>query len=319
MMRVVFMGTPEFSLPALRSLIANTEVCAVYTQPDKPVGRGLQLQPSPVKKLALEHSIPVFTPVKVSVPDEVARLVAYQADFIVVVAYGQILKLPVIEACKYGCINIHSSLLPRWRGAAPIHRAFLAGDEVSGVTTMMIAPKLDAGDMLLQESTPITAEDTVSSLHDRLAELGGKLILPTLHGLRDGTLKREVQDELKVTYAKKLTKEESHLDWSQSAVQVDLQVRGLNPWPGVIVETTSGLKLKLKQGSVLSKEGSSAVGKIQVQTGKLVMNCGAGTYEILELQEEGKKSVKSSDFMNGLKNRNLEMPMQLKKIETVNE
>jgi methionyl-tRNA formyltransferase len=340
-MKVVFMGTPEFSVPTLKKLIASADVVAVYTQPDKPVGRGLQMQPSPVKKIALENNIPVFTPEKVSLPEEVERLVAFAADFIVVVAYGQILKLPVIQANRYGCINIHSSLLPRWRGAAPIQWAILGGDQVTGVTTMMIAPKLDAGDMLLQETTAITSDDTAATVHDRLSEIGAKLILPTLEGLKNGTLKPQVQDETKVTYASKLAKEMEWVDWSKSARDFDLRVRALNPWPGIRIETAPfavaeagknesvnkaqpllSLKLKVKRGKIYMGDGirqtgleitlsPPAPGTLFSHGADLLVHCGEGIYQILELQEEGKKAVPTADFLNGLQGRGIRFPLKL--------
>lgn len=315
--RVVFMGTPEFSVPTLKTLIANAEVLAVYTQPDKPVGRGLQVQPSPVKKVALEHNIPVFIPEKVSVPEEIERLQAYQADFFVVVAYGQILKLPVIQAPKYGTINIHSSLLPRWRGAAPIQQSILAGDAETGITTMMIVPKLDAGDILLQEKTKISDDDTAQSVHDRLAEIGSRLILPTLTGLMEGTLQPIPQDESQVTYAHKLTKEMENLDWTKSAREIDLAVRALNPWPGTKIETLSGLKLKVKKGRPEKQELAAAPGTLFNHMGGLYLRCAQGAYQINELQEEGKKAISANDFLNGLKNRGIALPLELKRWEGI--
>ena len=305
--RIVFMGTPEFSVPALKALIDHAEVLAVYTQPDKPVGRGLQMQPSPVKRAAMERRIPVFTPEKVSLPEEVERLRAYQADFFVIVAYGQILKLPVIEAPRYGTINIHSSLLPRWRGAAPIHWALLSGDAETGITTMMIVPKLDAGDILLQEKTPITDEDTAQSLHDRLSEMGAKLILPTLQGLMDGTLKPRPQDETQVTYAHKLTKEMEVLDWTKAASEIDRSVRALNPWPGTRIED-QGLKLKIKKGAPDAHTANANPGALFQRFGGLYAACGRGSYRILEVQEEGKKAISANDFLNGLRNRGVRLP-----------
>lgn len=311
-MKVVFMGTPEFSVPTLKTLIAKTQVMAVYTQPDKPVGRGLQMQPSPVKKLALEHGLSVYTPEKVSIPEEIERIKGLDVDFIVVVAYGQILKLPVIQASKYGCINIHSSLLPRWRGAAPIQWAILGGDSETGITTMMIAPKLDAGDILLQEKTAIAADDTASSVHDRLSEIGAKLILPTLEGLKAGTVQPRVQDETKVTYAIKLTKEMENVDWSKSAREFDLAVRALNPWPGTKIETTSGLKIKVKKGKMFRADGAGVAGALYTENGDLFIRCGQGIYQIFELQEEGKKAVQTTDFLNGLKGRGILLPLELR-------
>jgi methionyl-tRNA formyltransferase len=311
-LKIVFMGTPEFSVPTLKKLIAETEVLAVYTQPDKPVGRGLQMQASPVKRVALEAGLAVFTPEKVSLPEEMEKLKAFNADFFVVVAYGQILKLPVIEAPKYGTINIHSSLLPRWRGAAPIHQAILAGDLETGITTMLIAPKLDAGDILLQEKTPISSEDTTQSVHDRLSEMGAQMILPTLMGLKSGAICPQVQDESKVTYAHKLTKEMENLDWKKAAKQLDLSVRALNPWPGTRIETADGMKLKVKRGKPESRNLNAAAGTLLDHMGGLCIQCGDGAYQILEIQEDGKKAISAGEFLNGLKNRQIKLPISLK-------
>jgi methionyl-tRNA formyltransferase len=311
-MRVVFMGTPEFSVPTLEALIREADVVAVYTQPDRPVGRGLKLQPSPVKALALSHGIPVFTPERVSVPEEVERIRSLSPDFSVVVAYGPILKPEVIGIPKFGTINIHSSLLPRWRGAAPIQWAILSGDLETGVTTMMIVPKLDAGDVLLQESTRITPEDTAETVHDRLSEMGARLILPTLEGLRSGTIAPRPQDESRVTYAKKLVKEMEQLDWSRNAVQVDLQVRGLYPWPGTRIETLEGARIKIKKGRPVDRFDVGVPGTLQEHAGRLMLKCGGGAYEILELQEEGKKPVTAGQYLNGMKGRGVSLPMALK-------
>jgi methionyl-tRNA formyltransferase len=313
-MRVVFMGTPEFAVPALRALLENSEVVAVYSQPDRPVGRGLKLKASPVKELAQAAGIPVFTPEKVSVAEEIERIRSFKPDFIVVVAYGQILKLPVIEAPRYGTINIHSSLLPRWRGAAPIQWALLSGDSETGITTMKIVPKLDAGDMLMQESTKILPADTAETLHDRLSEMGAKLIVPTLRGVMDGSLPGIPQDEQKVTYAHKLQKEMESIDWRKSAREVDLAVRALNPWPGTRVETGSGLKIKIKKGRLVSFTPGrpGPAGTLHTFGGELFLQCGQGAYQILELQEEGKKPVAGQDFLNGLQGRGIELPLQLK-------
>ncbi len=311
-LRVVFMGTPEFSVPTLETLIRETDVVAVYTQPDRPVGRGLKLQPSPIKALATSHGIPVFTPERVSTPDEVARIRALAPDFSVVVAYGQILKPEVIGIPKYGTINIHSSLLPRWRGAAPIQWSILSGDRETGITTMMIVPKLDAGDILLQETTPISDEDTAESVHDRLSAMGARLILPTLEGLKAGTVSPRPQDESRVTYAKKLVKEMEQLDWKGSVRQLDLQVRGLYPWPGSRIETTDGVRIKIKKGKIASVTIGGEAGTLQEHFGRLVLKCGEGVYEILELQEEGKKSISAGEYLNGMRGRGVSLPMTLK-------
>ncbi len=311
-LRVVFMGTPEFSVPTLETLIRETDVVAVYTQPDRPVGRGLKLQPSPVKALAMAHGIPVFTPERVSVPEEIERIRALAPDFSVVVAYGQILKPEVIGVPKYGTINIHSSLLPRWRGAAPIQWAILSGDRETGITTMMIVPKLDAGDILLQESTPIADDDTAETVHDRLSAMGARLILPTLEGVRSGSVTPRTQDETRVTYAKKLVKEMEQLDWSLSVRELDLQVRGLFPWPGSRIETTEGLRIKVKKGRPVEGRVGGPAGTLQEHFGRLVLNCGEGAYELLELQEEGKKAISAGDYLNGMKGRGVSLPMTLK-------
>ncbi|NDG84445.1 MAG: methionyl-tRNA formyltransferase [Proteobacteria bacterium] len=313
-MRVVFMGTPEFAVPALKALIAETKVVAVYTQPDKPVGRGLKLQPSPVKATAAAAGIPVFTPEKVSVPEEIERLKGLAPDFIVVVAYGQILKLPVIEAPKFCTVNIHSSLLPRWRGAAPIQWAILGGDAETGISTMKIVPKLDAGDVFLQEKIPIGPEDTAETVHDRLSALGAKLILPTLRGLMAGSVTGVPQDEAKVTYAHKLTKEMEQLDWKKTARELDLAVRALNPWPGTKLETETGLRFKVKKGRpvAFTPGRPHEAGTLLTFGGELFVQCGQGNYQILELQEEGKRSVGGQDFLNGLQGRGIVLPLKLK-------
>jgi methionyl-tRNA formyltransferase len=313
-LKVVFMGTPEFSVPTLKTLIENAEVLAVYSQPDKPVGRGLKMQASPVKQLALAHGIPVFTPEKISTPEEIERLKSFAPDFSVVVAYGQILRPAVIDVPHYGTINIHSSLLPRWRGAAPIQWSILSGDAETGITTMMIAPKLDAGDILLQEKTPISSEDTAETVHDRLSEMGAKMILPTLMGLKEGTLSRKVQDESQVVYAHKLTKEMENIDWTQSSRDIDLAVRALNPWPGTRIETESGIKIKIRKGRPMFHTPGKAAnpGELISFGGELLIQCGSGIYQILELQEEGKRAITGQDFLNGMQGRGLGLPLRLK-------
>ena len=319
-MRVVFLGTPQFACAPLKSLIDKTEVIAVYSQPDKPVGRGLKLKSSPVKQMATDHGIPVFTPEKISVPEEVERLKAFHPDFIVVVAYGQILKLPVIQAPKYGTVNIHSSLLPRWRGAAPIQWSILGGDSETGVSTMMIAPKLDAGDILLQEKIPILPEDTAESIHDKLSILGANLIFTTLKGLYDGTLRGRVQNESEVTYAHKLTKEMEIIDWKKTSREIDLQVRSLCPWPGTRLETEAGLRIKIKKGRPLSHSPIRiTLGDLQSVGGELVLGCQDGGYQILELQEEGKKTITGHDFLNSCNNKKLSLPIPLKTINTLGD
>jgi methionyl-tRNA formyltransferase len=315
--RVVFLGTPEFAVPALKKLIATTDVLAVYSKPDKPVGRGLKLQSSPVKQLAMEHSIPVYTPEKISTPEEVERIKQLNPDFIVVVAYGQILKNSIIEIPKFGCINIHSSLLPRWRGAAPIHWALWSGDSETGITTMRIVQKLDAGDILLQKKIPIKNTDTVTSLHDQLANLGSDLIEETLNQLKAKTLTGVVQDDSLVTYAHKLTKEMGILDGQQTSTEVDLAVRTLNPWPGVLIETVEGRKYKIKSGRPKIGMNRKEAGVLFTEAGDLYLQCSSGAYQIEEIQEEGKKAVKIPDFLNGLQSKSIALPFNIKKKEMI--
>ncbi|ACL71295.1 methionyl-tRNA formyltransferase [Thioalkalivibrio sulfidiphilus] len=231
-LRIVYAGTPEFAVPALQALIDSPhDVVAVYTQPDRPAGRGRKLTPSPIKHLALEHGIPVEQPERLKPPEVQARLRAYAPDVMVVAAYGLILPRAVLEIPKHGCLNIHASLLPRWRGAAPIQRAILAGDAETGVTLMQMAAGLDTGDMLLKAVTPIGPGDTAQELHDRLAEQGAQLLLDCLEDLQAGRLRPEPQDEALATYAEKLSKAEAELDWFLSAAALDRQVRAFNPWP----------------------------------------------------------------------------------------
>lgn len=305
------MGTPEFSLPALRAVAGAHQVVAVYTQPDRPVGRGLEVRYSPVKQAALDLGLPVFQPEKLSDVGEIEKLRALQADVMVVVAYGQILKRAVIEMPRLGCINIHSSLLPRWRGAAPIQRAMLAGDAETGVTTMLIAEKLDAGDILLQKHTPIAADETAQTLHDRLASLGGELILPTLAGRADGSLQAQKQDEAKVTYAAKLTKELERLNpVGSDAASLDRQVRALNPWPGTSVTLTTGERLKIKRAA-LRRDVTGGAGTLFEKQGQVFLGASDGALELVRVQWDGKKEVDSSAFLNGIRGAGLKLPLQL--------
>ncbi len=308
-MRVAFLGTPDFAVRALEEVSKHHEVVAVYTQPDRPVGRGLSVTPCPVKKRALELGLSVFSPEKISDPEEAARFTALKLDAAVVVAYGQILKRAVIDAPKHGCINIHASLLPRWRGAAPIQWSILGGDQETGITTMRIVPRLDAGDMLLRSVTSISPSDTATTLHDRLSEMGATLIVETLLRLQAGDLLAEVQDESKVTIASKLTKEMERLEWSKSAEEVDRQVRALNPWPGTRIRTVDGMKLKILSGRPHS--AARKVGTLSEEMGAIYIGCGVGSYEVTRIQEEGKKPVTASEFFNGTRSRGIALPLQL--------
>lgn len=313
MLKTIFMGTPEFAVGALDAVHQSSEIVGVYTQPDKPVGRGLELRQSAVKVRALEHGLSVHQPEKLSLPGEFEKLQALAPDLIIVVAYGQILRKNVLELPRLGCVNIHSSLLPRWRGAAPIQWAILGGDLESGVTTMHLVEKLDAGDILLQSKTRISGEETAQSLHDRLAAMGAELIVPTMRGLDAGTLVGVKQLEEQVTYASKLTKEMEALEGrSETAEVLDRRVRALNPWPGtsVWIEET-GERLKVKRVRVRS-DIQGTPGTIFERAGMVLLGTLAGSLELLSVQWEGKKEVDGGGFINGLKGRGKSLPLTLK-------
>ena len=296
-MRIVFAGTPEFAAQHLQALLdANRHVVAVYTQPDRPAGRGQKLMPSPVKQLALQHGITVYQPQTLRDPAAQAELAALQADLMVVVAYGLILPQAVLDMPRLGCINSHASLLPRWRGAAPIQRAVEAGDVESGVTVMQMEAGLDTGPMLLKVSTPITAGDTGGSLHDRLAELGARAVVEAVAALEAGSLKGEVQNGSLATYAHKLNKDEARLDWSRPAIELERLVRAFHPWP-ICHSSLDGAAVKIHAARL--GDGQGAPGQI-IGAGKdgLQVACGAGSLFITRLQLAGGKPLGFSDLYN---------------------
>lgn len=296
-MRVVFMGTPDFAVPSLQILLDHGyEVCAVYTQPDKPKGRGHKLQPPPVKELALQHQIPVFQPATLRKEEVQAEIRSWNPDVIVVVAYGKLLPKAVLDAPKLGCVNVHGSLLPQYRGAAPIQWTVLNGDKVAGVTTMFMAEGMDTGDMLLKAETPVGEEETSGQLFDRLKDLGADLLLETLQGLEAGTLTPVPQDEAQATRAPMLSKELSQVDWTKSAQQVHDLIRGLNPWPSA-VSYLDGRKLKLHASRV--REGSGEPGKPFAQDGALWVYCGQGALELTEIQTENGKRMDGKSYLLG--------------------
>ena len=313
MLRVIFMGTPEFSVPALDAINQLHSIVGVYTQPDKPVGRGLDHKSSPVKLKALNLGLPVFQPERLSQPGELEKLKALKPDVMVVVAYGQILKRDVLDVPRLGCVNIHSSLLPRWRGAAPIQWAILEGDPETGITTMRMVEKLDAGAILLQKKTPIAQDDTAPSLHDRLSQMGAELITLTLEGLEKQTLIDQAQDEAQVTYASKLSKEMEKLDLSLSAETLDRKIRALTPWPGSSLQIMEGPlkgRLKIKQAH-LRKNIKGRTGQIFEQSGMLLLGTPDGCLELRRLQWDGKKESTPNEFLNGLKGRGQALPLQV--------
>ncbi len=307
------MGTPEFSVPALERIHSQHEIVAVYTQPDKPVGRGLELKPTPVKKRALELGLSVHQPEKLTLPGEYEKLQTLKSDVMVVVAYGQLLKQNVLDLPRLGCVNIHSSLLPRWRGAAPIHHALLSGDKKTGITTMKMVLKLDAGDIYEQKEIEIGERETVGELHDRLSLIGGDLILSTLQGLDSGSIQGIPQDEKLVTYASKLTKEMEILDPALPATTLDLRVRALNPWPGSSLMLEIGGKLerlKVRQ-AVPHPQLSLKQGALTDHTGMLVLGTAQGALELKKVQPDGKKEMDAASFLNGLRGRGIALPLQV--------
>ena len=296
-MRIVFAGTPEFAAQHLQALLAaGREIVAVYTQPDRPAGRGQKLMPSPVKQLALQHGIAVYQPQTLRDPAAQAELAALTPDLMVVVAYGLILPQVVLDTPRLGCINSHASLLPRWRGAAPIQRAIEAGDASSGVTVMQMEAGLDTGPMLLKVTTTITAEDTGGSLHDRLATLGSQAVVEAVTKLAAGELRGEVQDDSLATYAHKLNKDEARLDWSRPAVELERLVRAFNPWP-ICHSTLNGEALKIHAAQL--GEGQGAPGSVlAADKSGLTVACGEGALRLTRLQLPGGKPLSFADLYN---------------------
>jgi methionyl-tRNA formyltransferase len=290
-MKIVFMGTPDFSVPVLEALHQQHEIVAVYCQPPRPAGRGKADRPSPVQARAEAMGLPVLHPVSLRSEEAQRDFAALEADVAVVVAYGLILPQAVLDAPRLGCLNIHASLLPRWRGAAPIHRAIMAGDRETGVCIMQMEAGLDTGPVLLREAVEIGAEETTAELHDRLSALGARLIVKALERL---PLPAEPQPAEGVTYAAKIDKAEARVDWSRPAVEVDRLIRGLSPFPGAWVEV-NGERMKLLRSR--SSDGSGLPG--QVLHG-FTIACGIGAVEITEAQREGKRPMPAAEVLRGL-------------------
>jgi methionyl-tRNA formyltransferase len=298
-MKVIFAGTPDFAVPCLQMLLRSKyQICAVYTQPDRPAGRGRKLKPSPVKEQALAAGLPVYQPENLKFEQEQQRLAAFAADLMIVVAYGLILPQAVLDMPKLGCINVHASLLPRWRGAAPIQRAIIAGDEKTGITIMQMVSKLDAGDMLHQEIYSIQPTDTASILHDKLAELGAAGLSKVLSLYESGTVKAEKQDDALVTYAKKLEKSEALLDWTQPAIVLARKVRGLNAWP-VAQTIYQGKALRIWQAEALPHKVTPDPGRVLANDKKhLDVVTGDGVLRLHEVQLPGGKRIQAREFLN---------------------
>lgn len=297
-MKIIFAGTPEFAVPALKSLIdAGHQVAMVLTQPDRPSGRGMKLKASPVKQLAVSHNIPVFQPETLKDATVQARIAEEQADVMIVAAYGLIIPTSVLNMPRYGCYNIHASLLPRWRGAAPIQRAILAGDQETGVTIMEVVPALDAGAMVSCGVLPISERDTGQSLHDGLSTLGAKLMVDAMRKLeQDGILPAKPQDESLVTYAHKLEKSEAVIDWQRSAIEISRQVRAFNPFP-VAHTILNGEVCRIWMATNVS--GSGWPGEIVDINDAIYVACGDGLLRIEELQMPGGKRMAARDFLAG--------------------
>lgn len=297
-MKIIYMGTPDFAVPALKKLNnSKHEVLAVFTQPDKPKGRKMVLTPPDVKICAEEMNIPVYQPQSFKDGSALEIIKSYSPDVMVVAAYGKILPKDVLDLPRYGCINIHGSLLPKYRGAAPIQQSVLNGDKITGVTAMQMDVGLDTGDILMMKQTEIGENETSGELFDRLAELGGELIIETLEALEKGELNPIKQDESLATHTSKIDKSYSPIDFSNSALYIHNQIRGLNPWP-IAVTKIDGKNVKIYSSRLCTKSGKS--GTI-LSTKPLVIACGEGSIEICELQPEGKKRMSASAFLAGHK------------------
>lgn len=306
-MKIVYMGTPDFAVAPLEAIIkAGHQVSAVVTQPDKQKGRGKEVQMTPVKECALKYGIPVFQPVRIKEPEAVCRLREYPADIFVVAAFGQILSEEILNMPKFGCVNIHASLLPAYRGAAPIQWAVLNGETITGVTVMQMAKGLDTGDMLLKAEVPIDPKETGESLHDKLMEAGAKLIVEALPKIEHGELTPEKQDDTLSSYAARLTKSMGLIDWKKDAAEIERWIRGLNSWPSAYT-FYHGKTLKIWEADVISQGNNETTknslpipGTIQrVEKEFFDVQCGTDILRVRSLQLEGKKRVSTKDFLLG--------------------
>jgi len=307
-LRLIFMGTPEFAVPTLRALVAHGhEIAAVYTRAAKPAGRGMRLQPTPVEQEATRLGIRVLTPTTLKPPEALEEFRAHDADAAVVVAYGMILPQAILDAPKLGCFNLHASLLPRWRGAAPINRAIMAGDRESGVMVMKMDAGLDTGDVAMAERVTITDAMTSADLHDALAPLGGDLMVRAMGALERGNLQLTPQSKDDVTYAAKIDKAEAHIDWNKPARDVLRHIHGLSPFPGAWCEMAiEGAAARVKILRCEIKDGSGTPGELL--DGRLTVACKQGALRILELQRAGKQPMKAEEFLRGTP---LKPPMRL--------
>ena len=301
-MKVIFMGTPDCSVGTLEALIeAGHEVALVVTQPDKPKGRGGKMQYTPVKEVAVAHNIPVYQPKRIREPECIEELRKYNADIMVVIAFGQILPKEILEMTPYGCVNVHASLLPSYRGAAPIQWAVINGEKVSGVTTMQMNEGLDTGDMLLKVEIPLDEKETGGSLHDKLAEAGARLCVETLDALKAGTVTPEKQGDSPTAYAKMLDKHMGKIDWKMSAKEIERLIRGLNPWPSAYTRWNENDKgMKIWEAEVAEGQTDKAAGTVvEVAKDGFFVQTGDGLLKITALQIPGKKRMDAAAFLRG--------------------
>lgn len=304
-MRIVFMGTPDFAVDSLAALVESSdhEIVAVITQPDRPKGRGQKVLMTPVKEYALEKNLVVLQPAKIRTPEFIEELKALAPELIVVVAFGQFLPKEILELPKYGCINVHASLLPKYRGAAPIHYAVMNGEKESGVTIMRMDKGMDTGAMLAKVATYIGEDMTMGELHNELKVAGAHLLLEVIRGIEDGTIKDMPQNDAEATYASLLDKEIEKIEWSKSASEIHNKVRGLNPWPGAYTLLPDGRKLKIWQTRVMTKENAGTKPGTVVAFSKegFIVACGNGCLEVIEVQPESKKKMPADVYCNGYK------------------
>lgn len=299
-MRIVFMGTSGFAVPSLKNLIsAQHEIVGVVSQPDRPKGRGQKLAGTPVKTTAASYGLPVYQPLKIKAEEAIAQIKAWEPDLIVVVSYGQIIPGAILEYPQFGCVNVHASLLPRYRGAAPIQRALMAGEKLSGVTTMFMDAGLDTGDIIMQSEVNIDDNINHGELEEMLARKGAELLLKTVYKLSKGLVSRRKQEESESTYAARLSKEDEKIDWANSAFTIHNQIRALSPVPGAYVYM-NGFNVKIFSSRIVDRVGSGVIAEIiSIDKQGFVVQTGEGTLEILELQKEGKKRMSASDFLKG--------------------
>lgn len=296
-MNIIFAGTPDFSIPTLQALIASEHnVCAVYTQPDRPAGRGRKVQQSPIKQHAINEQIPVEQPINFATPESLATLAGYKADLLVVVAYGIILPKTVLDMPRFGCINIHASLLPQWRGAAPIQRAILSGDKETGVTLMQMDEGLDTGNMLAKVTCPIMQSDTSSTLHDTLSTLGAQALVDLLPDIEQSNLSPVIQAETDVSYAHKLSKQEALIDWHKAANGIQRAIQGYNPWP-VAHTLLNDKPLRIWLAKTTTDPASGKPGQIKTDKNRLFVACHDCDIEVLELQPPNKRRMSASDYL----------------------